>query len=109
MDGFSERHKYKFITYILKTMKLRTEHRKIEKIDGEKQKTPRDLCPGDTTVHRREGPTVQLCGDSNVACKWINGEFAQGTKYKEMIGKILKCTHGGGEEQPPRSLTSTTS
>ena len=41
------------------------------------------MGPGDNTVHKREdGPTVQLCGDSNVACKWINGEFAQGTKHK---------------------------
>ena len=23
-----------------------------------------------------------------MACKWINGEFAQGKKYKETIGKI---------------------
>ena len=28
-----------------------------------------------------------------MACKWINGEFAQGTKYKETIGKIQKLLH----------------
>ena len=25
-----------------------------------------------------------------MACKWINGEFAQGTKYKDTVGKIQK-------------------
>ena len=25
---------------------------------------------------------MQLCGDSNVVCKWINGAFAQGTKVQ---------------------------
>ena len=50
--------------------------------------------PEDTTVHTLgEGLTVQLCVDSNVACKWINGEFAQGTKYKETIGKIQRILH----------------
>ena len=49
---------------------------------------------GDNIVHTREdGPTVQLCGDSNVACKWINGEIAQGTKYKDTIGKIQRILH----------------
>ena len=34
-------------------------------------------------MHARGGGlTVQLCGDSNVACKWMNGEYAQGTNYK---------------------------
>ena len=42
---------------------------------------------------RSEGPTAQLCGDSNVACKWINGEFVQGTKCKETIGKIQKTLY----------------
>ena len=89
--------KYKFITYILDKMKLPTEHRKIEKKDGDKKfqkKTPRDLGHGANIVHTREdGPTVQLCGDSNVACKWINGEIAQGTKYKDTIGKIQRILH----------------
>ena len=105
--------KYKFITCMLNKMKLPTEHRKIEKKGGDKKKkTPRDLGSGDNTIHTRaDRPTVQQCGDSNVACKWINGEFAQGTKYKDTIGKIQKtsCTHGGREVQPHRSLTSTTS
>ena len=93
----SPNDKYNFITFILNKMKLPTEHRKIEKKDGDKKfkkKTPRDLGPADKTIHTREnGPTVQLCGDSNVACKWINGEFAQGTKYKDSIGKIPRILH----------------
>ena len=45
-------------------------------------------------MHTREGgPLVQLCGDINVACKWINGEYAQGTKYKDTIGKIQRILH----------------
>ena len=28
-----------------------------------------------------------------MACKWINGEFAQGTKNKEIIGKIQRILH----------------
>ena len=75
----------------LNKMKLPTEHRNTEKKDEDKRpkkKTPRELGPEDITVHTRGGgPTVQLCGESNVACKWINGEFAQGTKYKDTIGK----------------------
>ena len=78
-------------------MKLPTEHRKTEKKDGEKRfkkKTPGDLGPGETTVHTREGgPAVQLCRDSNVACKWNNGEFAQRSKHKDTIGKIQRILH----------------
>ena len=36
---------------------------------------------------------MQLCGDINVASKWINGEFAQGTRYKEILGKIQRILH----------------
>ena len=36
----SPKDKYKFITYILNTMKLSTEHRKLEKKGGDKKKTP---------------------------------------------------------------------
>ena len=42
--------------------KLRTRHR--------------GLGAEDTTVHARVGgPTVQLCGDSTVACTWISGQM----------------------------------
>ena len=70
-----------------------------------KKKTPGDLGPVDDTVHTREDrPTVQLCGDSNVACKWINEEFAQGTKYKNTLGNSKNLAL----MQPHRSPTSIT-
>ena len=76
----STEEEYKFITYILNKMKLPTVHKPKNKDEEKrlKNKTPRDPGPEDITVHTRdEGATLQLCGDSNVACKWINGEFAQ--------------------------------
>ena len=91
----SPNDKHKFITYILNKMKLTTEHRRIEKKGRDKRKkTHRDLGLADKTIHTREGgPTVQLCGDSDVPCKWTNGEFAQGTKYKDTIGKSQRILH----------------
>ena len=93
----SPKDNHMFITDILNKMKLPTEHRQTENKIKEKRckkKTPRDLGPEDITVHAREGgPTVQLCGDNHVACKWINGEIARGTKYKEIIGKIQRNLH----------------
>ena len=45
---------------------------------------PRKLGPADATVYTREdGPTVQLCGDSEVVGKWINGKNSLGQKYQE--------------------------
>ena len=77
----------KFVTFILSRMKFATVHRKGKTKEIEKKiidKTPRDLGPERTTAHiRSEGPTVQLCGDCNVACKWINGEFSLGTKNRD--------------------------
>ena len=82
---------------MLNKMKLPTEHRQTKNTDTEKRlkkKTPSDLGPEDITVHTRdEGLIVQLCGDSNVACKWINGEVAPGTKYKETIGENQRILH----------------
>ena len=64
---------YQFVTFALDSMKLSTVHtKKKSKGFGKKNndKTPRDLGPADTTVHTRvDGLIVQLCGDSNVACK----------------------------------------
>ena len=71
------------------------------KQDGSKKKekkikhtTPRDLEPEDTTVHTRsQRPTVQFCGDSNVACKWSSGEISLGPKYREKIGQVKRTLH----------------
>ena len=42
-------------------------------------------------VHVREdGPRVQLCGDSEFAEKWVNGQYVLGQKYRGRIGHILK-------------------
>ena len=107
--------KYKFITYILNKMKLPTEHRKTGKKNEErrlKRKAPRDLGPEDTIVHTRgEGPTVLLCGDSKVACKWIKVEFAQRNKVQRDNWENSKnlTLMVEKEEQPHRSRTSTTS
>ena len=66
------------------------EKRKIRSL----RKDTRDLGPEDITVHTRdERTTVQLCRDSDVACRWINGKITQGTKYKDTIGKIQKLLH----------------
>ena len=74
-------------------MKLSTAHRKVKR---EKtyagSKPPRELGPADATVYTREdGPTVQLCGDSEVVGKWMNGKNSLGRKYQEneMIQKTL--------------------
>ena len=90
--------KYKFVTFILSRMKLSTEHRKSKNLDIEKKikdQTPRD-----------KGPTVQLCGDSNVACKWINGEFSLGAKYREKSDRFkTPYTCGGKGRLPNQSRT----
>ena len=52
---------------------------------------PRELGPTDTVVHTRdEGLTVQLCGDSEVVGKWINGKPSLGQKYHGKFSKIQK-------------------
>ena len=91
--------KYMFITYILNEMVLPTEHRKMENKDGDKKfkkNTPRDLGPEGNTLFTRVKTNLQcncVDGDSNVACTWINGEFAQGAKYKDTIRKIQRILH----------------
>ena len=75
-------------------MKLSTAHRK-EKSKGigkkVKEKTQRDLGPADTTIHTRaDGPTVQLCGDSEVTRKWVNGQYSVGQKDRGRVGQVQK-------------------
>ena len=89
--------KCQFSTFVLGRMKLSIEHRKKKSKGIEKKikdKTPRDLGPADTTVHTRsEGPTVQWCVDSFVACKRINDEFSLGPKYQREIGQVQRTLH----------------
>ena len=74
----STEEKYKFVTFVPSKQKPFTEHTKSKSKDIKnkvKDKPPRDFGPEDITIHTRsEGPTVQLSGDSDVTCKWINGE-----------------------------------
>ena len=76
--------KYQFVTFVIDRMKRSIVHRNNKGKDiGKKvkDKTPRDLGPADTTIHTRVGgPDVQVCGDSDVACKWINGQYSLGQK-----------------------------
>ena len=100
---------HKFVTFVLGRMKLSPEHRKDKNKDIEKNikvKTPRDLRPEDTTV-RSERATVQVCCDSNVACKWIHGAFSLGTKYRRKIGKVQKTHHSGWTENVVKPISNT--
>ena len=70
----------------LLSVKHATAHRKRIG-DKKKQKQERSRTSGGSCYSilttRTEGPTVQLCGDSNVARKWINLHCAISQKYKE--------------------------
>ena len=63
-------------------------------------------CP-QTTIHiRAEGPTVQLCGDSEVAGKWINGRCARDTEGELAILK-RRYSRDGKEKSHTLSQRST--
>ena len=110
----SPEDKYNFFTYILNKMRLSTEHRQTVKKKEEKrilkERHPGIWVPKTPLCTRDGGCTVQLCGNINVASKWINGEFVQGTKYKEILGKKQRIFTPQVEERSshPRSRTSTT-
>ena len=86
--------KRRFVTHAMKSVNHSTIHRTRtgkKKNDKAEDKAPRILGPADKTIHiREEGPTVQLCGDSEVAGKWINGQYALGQKYRGRFGQIHK-------------------
>ena len=94
---------YRFVTFALESFKLSAVHRKrksdrIRKKD--KEKTPRDLEPADTTIHTREdGPTIHQCGDSNVTCKWINGQYSL-VQRKNWPSSKKTYTHDGKGRLP---------
>ena len=91
-------------------MKLSTEHRKKKSEGIEKKikdKTPRDLGPADATIHTRsEGRTAQLCGDSDVACKWINREFSLGPKQREKIGQFQKTLNSWWKRKVAKPISN---
>ena len=78
-----------FVTFALDSVKLSTVHKKRVKGKKVDDEAPRVLGPADTIIHtREEGPTVQPCGDSEVAGKWINGQHSPGLKCRGNIGQI---------------------
>ena len=62
------------------------------------EKTPRDLEPADTIIHTRgEGPTVQLCGDNEVAGSgsmasiiWDRSTEEKLAKFKNIVLTVEK-------------------
>ena len=44
-------------------------------------------------THAKEDPQCNSVETVMWRAKWIHGEFAQGTKYKDTIGKIQKILH----------------
>ena len=50
------------------------------KIGGTVQTKGKEGPPDELISIRTEGTTVQMCGDSNVAEKWIDGHYAMGQK-----------------------------
>ena len=40
-----------------------------------------------------------------MACKWINGDYAQGTKYKDTFGKIQRVLHSWWKRGAPTPIS----
>ena len=75
-----------FVTIALKSVNHSTIHRtrtRWKRKENSKDRVPRKLGPADKTIDiREEGTTVQLCGENEVAEKWINGQHAVGNTEK---------------------------
>ena len=72
-----------------------------------KDKTSKNVGHPDTTVYTLgDGPTVHLCGDSDVACKWINGEYSLGHKYRGRIGQVQKTLHSWWKENVAEPISN---
>ena len=106
-----------FITFALLSVQHVIAHRSRhgdEQNPSKERKAPRQVELPDTSIHTRKGgPTVQLCGDWNVAEKWIIGHCAIGQKYRgkwfifkkrwavlintaqKYLGRIIKRTEKG--------------
>ena len=99
-------------TFALDCVKLWTVHRKEkEKMKKWTLKHQASWARGHKSSTREEGPTVQLCEDSEVAEKWIDGHYSLGLMHGGKFGQIQKhCTHGGkGRSQIPSRRLATTS
>ena len=84
--------KSKFVTFALQSVTHSTLTRIGKERKGKTEyRAPRILGPADRTIHiREEGPTVQRCGDSEVAVKWLNGQYALGQKCRGKNWPYLK-------------------
>ena len=61
---------------------------------NKERKEPRKLDPPDSSIAiRTEGTTVQTCGESNVAEKWINRHYAMGQTLHGKLGRMQKTLH----------------
>ena len=60
---------------------------------------PRVLGPADSAVcERHDCTTLQLCDDSQVISKWVNGDFTVGGQHQRRLVRFKRfCTVGGGE------------
>ena len=96
-----------FITLALQSVKHATHRSRIgdTKKPSEDGKDPRHVEPLDTSIQiRTEEPTGQLCGDSIVAEKWINGHYVIVQKYKE-IRRVQKTLHSGWKKKVAYPVT----
>ena len=73
----------RFATFALDSVNHSTAHKtRTGKKKNVDDKAPRILGPAVKTIHtREEGPTAQQCGDSEVAGKWIHGNYSWRQKY----------------------------
>ena len=79
-----------FVTFAMFIVKLSVAHRpkvgECVKSNKEEQE-PMTLGKPDSSISiRTEGTTVQPCGNSKVAERWITGHYAMVTKYEDKIG-----------------------
>ena len=73
--------KKRLVTFALKSVKQSTIHRK--RTGNKKEKPcsrPKYQENWSPRTKPTDGPTVQMCGDKEVAGKWINGQYALGQK-----------------------------
>ena len=100
--------KRNFVTFAQDKMKLCILHRKGKegsKAKRAQSKEPRNLGPADTVVYESFGcATLQLCGDSQVISKWINGDFNVEGKYQKKIGAIQRLVHRWWEQNLARPI-----
>ena len=100
-------NKYKFVTFALDSVKLSTVHQE-NKGDGKGKTVKEDTEGPGTRGHHHphtcaEGQVVQISGDSDATCKWINGIFLWDRSTEDELANYKRpCTHGGKGRLPNR-------